>query len=219
MESSTDTPPAQILPLNSRRRQSSAARLADSQHSGPRFCGALRLLARGLGYSTMEAEELEDAASWHDIGKQALPAALLDRPGALRPEEWKQMTWHTVLGAKLLLAAALGDASLAADIALSHHERWDGSGYPLGLEGTEIPLAARLVAIVDSYDALCSPRPYRESLSHREACEILLHGDGRTRPEHFDPELLALFRAISWELELYDGLVRMEESGLRRRAS
>ncbi|MBZ8139904.1 two-component system response regulator [Rubrivivax gelatinosus] len=138
-------------------------------------------------------EDMAKAAPLHDIGKVAIRDAVLLKPGALSAEEWVVMKTHTVHGGDLLQRALdhLGtDAGAmlvyARQIARHHHERWDGSGYPDGLAGEAIPLAARLMAVADVYDALISRRPYKQPLSHAEAMATIRDGAGR----HFDPLLV-----------------------------
>lgn len=137
----------------------------------------------------------------HDIGKVGVPDAILQKPGRLTPEEFEIMKQHTVYGRDAIARAEsmLGaDASnsflrIARDITISHHEKWDGSGYPYGLAGEEIPLVGRIMAIIDVYDALVSRRVYKPPFSHREALKIITEGDGRVMPTHFDPDILAAF--------------------------
>jgi len=141
------------------------------------------------------------AAPLHDIGKVAIPDEILLKPGRLSAEEFAIMKQHSVFGAKVLRKAegyACGSAllHLAAEIAEFHHEKWDGSGYPHGLKGENIPLGARIMALADVYDALISKRPYKEALSHADTVDIILHGDRITRPEHFDPLVLRCFADI-----------------------
>ncbi len=133
----------------------------------------------------------------HDIGKVSIPDNILLKQGPLDPHEWEVMKKHTVFGWEVLHKAdrELGEQSfltLAATIALSHHERFDGSGYPHGSVADQIPLSARISAIADVYDALTSPRPYKEAWGHERATEeILAQGAG-----HFDPVLIDIFRDV-----------------------
>jgi HD-GYP domain-containing protein (c-di-GMP phosphodiesterase class II) len=150
-------------------------------------------LARAAGQPPAWCAEIRYSAQLHDVGKMSIDAAVLRKKGALDPAEWTEMRRHPLYGYEILRQSPR--LAMAADIARCHHEKWDGSGYPAGLAGEAIPLAARIVAVVDVYDALRAPRPYKEGLSHEEACRVLLDGDARTRPaEQFDPALLALFR-------------------------
>ena len=134
----------------------------------------------------------------HDIGKIGIPDEILLKPGPLTPEEYEVMKKHTVLGRDALLRAEkmMGGAenflSCAREIAYSHHEKWDGSGYPQGLAGEEIPLAARLMAVVDAYDALTSERVYKKAVSHEKAVAIIKADSG----SHFDPDVVDAFLAL-----------------------
>jgi putative two-component system response regulator len=132
----------------------------------------------------------------HDIGKVGIPDGILLKPGKLSPEEFEIMKAHTVIGGDTLKAAdyeAGGDSFMAMgrDIAYYHHEKWDGSGYPYNLRGEQIPLAARIVALGDVYDALTSRRPYKEAFSHEKSKAIILQGKG----SHFDPDVVDAFLA------------------------
>jgi putative two-component system response regulator len=134
------------------------------------------------------------AAELHDIGKMSLPQGVLDHRHVLDPEARRQMERHSLLGANILAHARAPWMQLAAIIALMHHERWDGSGYPIGLAGEEIPFAARLVAVADVYDALRSERPYKGAQDHKQALARILEGDGRISPAQFDPHVLDALR-------------------------
>ncbi|MEF1289883.1 HD-GYP domain-containing protein [Vibrio sp. M260118] len=142
-------------------------------------------------------ELLYKSAPLHDVGKVGIPDNILLKPGKLTDEEFEIMKRHPEIGAQALSMAEkeLGTNSflqLAKEISLTHHEKWDGSGYPSGLKGQEIPLSGRLMALADVYDALTSERVYKKAFSHEKAKAIILEGNGR----HFDPEILAAFLAV-----------------------
>lgn len=151
-------------------------------------------LSEQMGMDRDFCDTIHHASPMHDIGKIGIPDAVLLKPGRLLDHEWDIMRTHCEIGASILRRGESPYLAMATDIALSHHERWDGSGYPQGLAGEAIPLAARIMAICDVYDALRSKRPYKPALGHDQSLEIILTGDGRTHPNHFDPAVLDAFR-------------------------
>jgi putative two-component system response regulator len=158
------------------------------------FCTAL---ADALGMNADFRDCIFHASPMHDVGKIAIPDHILFKPGGFTPEEWDIMKTHAELGARMLDGGKSPYIRMGRDIALSHHERWDGTGYPQGLRGEQIPLPARIMQLADVYDALRSPRPYKPSFPHEKSLEIILKGDGRTQPGHFDPEVLQAFRGMT----------------------
>lgn len=146
-------------------------------------------LALFLGQSTTYALMLRKAAPMHDIGKIGIPDQVLKKPGPFTPPEREIMNRHPIIGADILGKSRIPLFQMAAEIALSHHERWDGGGYPRKLVGNAIPLSGRIVAVVDFYDALTMDRVYRKALSHEQALEMLVEQTGRA----FDPAIVNCF--------------------------
>lgn len=170
--------------------------LAAKVSGRPRYEGTL---------SPEYAETIYNAAPLHDVGKVGVPDAILLKPGPLTEDEWEIVKTHARIGAETLREVRRKYVSnefvnMGVDIALSHHEKWDGSGYPEGRAGEEIPLSARIMAVADVYDALRARRPYKEPLSHEESLLILRKESGR----HFDPLLIEIFGQLEDEIkELY----------------
>lgn len=147
------------------------------------------LLAKAVGWSDADAEQIRLAAPMHDVGKIGIPDAILRKAGKLSAEEMRIMKQHTLIGAKMLAGSSVPMLQMARAIALNHHERWDGEGYPAGLARQAIPESARIVAVVDVYDALTHDRVYRPALPEEKALTIMRQGAGT----HFDSLLLAVF--------------------------
>ena len=154
------------------------------------------VLARAAGWSDTEAQRIRLAAPMHDIGKIGIPDAILQKPGRLTAEEYDVMKTHTTIGADVLTGSQSPVLQLAREIALNHHERWDGKGYPAGLAGDAIPVAARMVSIVDVYDALTHDRVYRRAFSEEQALTMMREQQGA----QFDPLLLTVFFTVLEEV-------------------
>ncbi len=157
-----------------------------------RMSKVARLVSERLGFNQMDATNLEYAATMHDIGKISTPDNILLKPGKLTEEEFGIMKQHTVMGASLLVSTRYRLLQLASEIALCHHEKFDGSGYPNGIKGDEIPLHARIVAVADVFDALTSERPYKKGWTVEQAVELICDSSGT----HFDPQVVDAFMDV-----------------------
>lgn len=149
------------------------------------------LIAKGLGWNKADCALLLTASPMHDIGKIGIPDAILLKPGRFDADEWTIMQTHAMIGAELLTGDDSELLQMAHSIALTHHEKWDGSGYPNGLSGENIPLVGRITALADVFDALTSERPYKKAWSVEDSVNLIKESRG----SHFDPQLVDLFLA------------------------
>jgi hypothetical protein len=165
-----------------------------------------RALALHLGLTGREAQELANASMMHDVGKANVPDAVLKKTGPLSPDEWRMMQRHTIWGESLLTENQ--DFEMARLVARWHHEHWDGSGYPDGLEGEQIPLAARIVAVADVFDALISERPYKKAWPPETALQEIKQIAG----SHLDPQLVEAFVEL-WEQGVITKIIEQITNG------
>lgn len=161
-----------------------------------RISGYSRVLARATGLAADEVRTIELASVLHDVGKVGIPPEILFKPGKLTDEEFAITREHCALGHQLLSTGAGSLLQTAADVALSHHERWDGTGYPHGRAGAAIPMAARIVAIADVFDALTTRRSYKPAIGLEQSLRIL----GQESGKHFDPDLVDAFQRVFSEV-------------------
>ena len=157
-----------------------------------------KLIALAMGMTEEDAEALFDASPMHDIGKIGIPDRILQKPARLEESEWSVMQKHPEIGARIIGQVAEDSSllELARIIAVSHHEKWDGSGYPHGLQGEAIPIEGRIVALADVFDALTSTRPYKREWPVEEALELIRSQSG----SHFDPEVVAAMERVIGEM-------------------
>jgi putative nucleotidyltransferase with HDIG domain len=159
----------------------------DTDEHSKRVVALTLKIADIMGVNHQEREKIRRGAMLHDIGKVGISDEILRKPGPLTQEDWEQMRKHPLLAVDLLEPVDFLKDSL--DIPLYHHEKWDGTGYPYGLKGEAIPLSARIFAVADVFDALITPRPYRQAWTKEQALQYL----DQNRGKHFDPEIVDLF--------------------------
>lgn len=176
-------------------------------HHVLRICFFSALLADAFGLPSERVLTIYNSAAMHDVGKISIPDAILLKPGSLTTNEFSIMKTHTTVGAKLLANSKSSLLETGRIIALHHHERWDGKGYPSGLAGENIPIEGRIVALADVYDALRSERSYKKAFSLEKTLSILEDGAGN----HFDPHLVDAFFSTFERIEYVDTVLRKTE--------
>jgi HD-GYP domain-containing protein (c-di-GMP phosphodiesterase class II) len=162
----------------------------ETEEHSVRLAKYASMVGKKLSLSLTQLDELELTAMLHDIGKIGVDDNVLKKPGSLTKTEWIQMKRHPEIGYRIAISSP--ELSHIADFILSHHERWDGEGYPRGLKGTDIPIQARIIAVVDAYDAMTNDRPYRKGLSKKEAIDEIAKNSGI----QFDPQIVEAFLAV-----------------------
>ena len=188
----------EIYSLDSIHRLTRAAEYKDEETGAhiQRMSQYSAVVARQMGLAENVINSILYAAPMHDVGKIGIPDSILLKPGKLTADEWEIMKKHTTFGGKILKGAKAGYLKLGEVIAMTHHEKWDGSGYPKGLKGKKIPKIGRIIAIADVFDALTSKRPYKEPFSIEKSFAIIEEGRG----SHFDPAVVEAFFAIKDEI-------------------
>lgn len=172
-----------------------------THHHSKRVGTLTMLVAQAVGIDEHASVRLGNAAALHDIGKAVLPLEIISKPTDLTREEWQLVKCHPIIGHTVLADSGDPLMDIAAELALQHHEHFDGSGYPYGLSGDKISLPSRIIGICDVYDALRRDRPYRQGIDHDQAMNVITVGDGRTSPSHFDPKVLSAFLLQSRQIQ------------------
>ena len=162
-----------------------------------RMAGISRLIGEQLGWDSKDLDELQYAAAMHDTGKIGIPSDILTKPGRLNTAEWEIMKTHAKIGYELLSFSDHPILKMAADVALHHHEKWDGTGYPDGISGEKISLSARIVAVADVFDGLTGDRPYKKAWPEDVAFKAIEVDSG----SHFDPSVVSAFSSARPEVE------------------
>jgi putative two-component system response regulator len=176
----------------------------DIQSHLERVRGYCSVFARGLGLETQDVEIISYASQLHDVGEICIPDSVLQKSGKLTPYEWDLVKRHPIVGAEILKGAPSVILQAGEIIALTHHERWDGSGYPYRRKGEAIPLSGRICALADIFDALTTKRPYKDEISVDEAFQLILDNDGIL----FDPGLVKVF------IENFDEICRIRQMNI-----
>jgi len=174
------------------------------QHHLERIRGYCYVLARGMDFEMQDAEVISYASMLHDIGEIGIPDTLLMKAGKLSPYEMEQVKRHPIIGAEILRGSPSVVLQMGETIALTHHERWDGSGYPYGIKGEEVPVPGRICALADIFDALTTRRPYKEEIPVAEAYELIVDNSGVL----FDPALVQAFS------ENFDEIVKVRQMNI-----
>ncbi len=170
------------------------------------------LIAKKLKMPKKFIENISLQAQLHDVGKIHVDSSILKKAGSLTSDEWGEMKKHTIFGSQIVGNHPV--FKTAGIVALTHHERWDGSGYPYGLKGGNIPIEGRIIAMADQYDAMRNARIYKPAFGHEEVYKIITSGDGRTKPSDFDPDILRVFKETHLEFnKIYESL-KMKNSQL-----
>jgi putative two-component system response regulator len=165
----------------------------DARLHGRRVSLYTKFLTERLGIPEPDAGVMTLTSPLHDVGKVGIPDAILLKQAKLSPEEFEIMKTHTLIGDRILAGSGNPYLESARKFAVSHHEKWDGSGYPYGLKEDEIPIEGRIMFLIDKYDALRSRRPYKNPYRHEAAVIVIAKGNYLTNPGHFDPKILEIF--------------------------